>query len=763
MNAKIIRLALESVGTQITAFGRISLSAIRSATNTQSNVKTEPEDVDTSELEILGSVEIRKRKASSKSAEHISQRSDGNAQQNLKVEGERTNLRLMEEAKKKRMAEEPVPESSQYNQGTSNAQSRTIDETPLWKQNHLGSANVDSAQIPGINSTKDQEERMTGLTSTAASLTNRIRIYGPCLHPTEENPKACQKQELKAYFGQFGKIKGVTIAKYEGITLTFVDCDSAAKCLQQRTHKIRGQDFIVSAETPTKPMMKKLIATRKRNTVHSSSENAFGPNNQIQLPPSSTNRISVTGPCLHPEHADPRVCQKQELKAYFRQFGKIINDINVSKNCKRSTVTFENCESAAKCIRQRTHKIRGQDFLVGRQRATKSVRMKLRATPNETVPHSSSEIFVTGPCLHPEDMDPAASQREEFPTYFGQSGQIKDGTSNAQSRTIDGTPLWKQHHLGSSNVDPAQIPGFNSARDQREPMATSTVADMTNRIYIYGPCLHPMEENPRDHQREDFRTYFAQFGKIITVSVKPILDPLTTDATVTFVNCDSAAKCIEQGTHKILGQDFRVKRRQPSKGTKRKIIAALEQNLPHLPEENDVSDQDYEGKLPEGLTNRIFVGGPCLHPEQVDPRVGQNGDLRAYFGQFGAIVNISNHKTDDATKMKSIVTFENCDSARQSLEQAKHEICGLEFNVWAASPTKSMKKKLNEYCAIMSQNMPGPSSANATAPNDPSNQAESNLGNQWFQGLPRAIEDFMSRLKQQERRKKANVEDLEDY
>ncbi|KAI1694304.1 hypothetical protein DdX_20182 [Ditylenchus destructor] len=55
--------------------------------------------------------------------------------------------------------------------------------------------------------------------------------------------------------------------------------------------------------------------------------------------------------------------------------------------------------------------------------------------------------------------------------------------------------------------------------------------------------------------------------------------------------------------------------------------------------ENDMTEQDYEGKLPEGVTNRIFVGGPCLHPEQVDPRVGQNGDLRAYFGQFGAIVN----------------------------------------------------------------------------------------------------------------------------
>ncbi|KAI1693374.1 hypothetical protein DdX_20702 [Ditylenchus destructor] len=74
-----------------------------SATNTQSNVKTEPEDVDTSEVEVLGTVEIRKRKASSKSAEHISHRSGGIAQQNVQSTGEISNLRLMEEAKKKRV------------------------------------------------------------------------------------------------------------------------------------------------------------------------------------------------------------------------------------------------------------------------------------------------------------------------------------------------------------------------------------------------------------------------------------------------------------------------------------------------------------------------------------------------------------------------------------------------------------------------------------------------------------------------------------
>ncbi|KAI1695009.1 hypothetical protein DdX_19816 [Ditylenchus destructor] len=148
-----------------------------------------------------------------------------------------------------------------------------------------------------------------------------------------------------------------------------------------------------------------------------------------------------------------------------------------------------------------------------------------------------------------------------------------------------------------------------------------------------------------------------------------------------------------------------------------------------------MTEQDYEGKLPEDVTNRIFVDGPCLHPEQVDPRGGQNGDLRAYFGQFGAIVNIFNHKIASVMKMKSEITFENCDSARQCLQQNKHEICGREFSVWAATPTKSMKRRLG---AILNQNIPEPSTGNVSTQSDGSNareSAESHPGKKWLQSV----------------------------
>ncbi|KAI1705902.1 winged helix-turn helix domain-containing protein [Ditylenchus destructor] len=75
--------------------------------------------------------------------------------------------------------------------------------------------------------------------------------------------------------------------------------------------------------------------------------------------------------------------------------------------------------------------------------------------------------------------------------------------------------------------------------------------------------------------------------------------------------------------HKILGQDFRVKRGQPTKGTKKKIIAALEQNLPHLPEENDLSDQDYEDFHPQnGVCNEDEIGGNIQELRLVEAMAG---------------------------------------------------------------------------------------------------------------------------------------------
>ncbi|KAI1703838.1 hypothetical protein Ddc_16386 [Ditylenchus destructor] len=396
--------------------------SIDSATKTQSNVKTEPEDVDTSEVEVLGSVEIRKRKAPSKHAEHISHKSGVSAQQNVNSAGESSGLRHAKKAKKNLVPEEPMPNPSETHQSTSNAQSRTVDGIPLWKQFLLGSANVstsnaqsrtvdgiplwkqfllgsanvDEKQIPRFNSAKDQEETMATLTSTdanwsttTAQLTNRIDVNGPCLHPEQMDPKPFQKKEFRAYFGQFGKISSVTVRKNSYSTVTFENCDSVAKCIQQKTHKIRGKDFNIWETTPSESMKWKLVATRNQNTSHSSSENMSVTNNLIQLPPDLTNKISVKGPLLHPEEMDPKAFQKKEFHTYFGQFGKVIV-VCYSLPKLEAKVAFDNCESATKCIQQGTHKICGRDFVVRAKTPTKGMKEKIRANLQQNMPASSS-------------------------------------------------------------------------------------------------------------------------------------------------------------------------------------------------------------------------------------------------------------------------------------------------------------------------------------------------------------------------------------
>ncbi|KAI1705321.1 RNA recognition motif domain-containing protein [Ditylenchus destructor] len=220
--------------------------SIDSAYNTQSYVETEPEDVDTSEVEVLGSVEIRKRKAPPKPAEH---RSGVSAQQNVNSAGESSNLRHAKQAK----------------------------------------TNLDEKQIPRFNSARDQEERMATSTPTVSNLTNRINVNGPCLHlcldPDQADPKPFQKEELRTYFSQFGKISSISVqratAKNIRAKVTFDNCDSAAKCIQQHNHKICGRDFVVRKRTPSQGMKEEIRANLRQNMSGPSSENVSVDSNRI--------------------------------------------------------------------------------------------------------------------------------------------------------------------------------------------------------------------------------------------------------------------------------------------------------------------------------------------------------------------------------------------------------------------------------------------------------------------------------------------------
>ncbi|KAI1704601.1 MIZ/SP-RING zinc finger domain-containing protein [Ditylenchus destructor] len=301
--------------------------------------------------------------------------------------------------------------------------------------------------------------------------------------------------------------------------------------------------------------------------------------------------------------------------------------------------------------------------------------------------------------VEPEDADTSGVEFLGTNKRKAQSKSTgRSGGSIQQNVESDGEcSNLRQLKKAKTNVDTPQILGLIGTRDQEERIAIlTTLANFANRIHVFGPCLHPTDANPIDCQREDIQTYFGQFGKILNVSVKKILDDMATSMVVTFDHRDSAAKCIEQDDHKILGQNFRVEGTATTKDAKRKIIADLEQNMLHL--------SNGAMLVSSCVTNRISIRGPCLHPEQVDPIESQKEDLRTYFCQFGRIATISSRKTYENIGIYSKITFHSWDSAATYVKQGKHVIAGQDFIVDLMAPTKCMKEKIR---ANLRQGIPG--------------------------------------------------------
>ncbi|KAI1701400.1 hypothetical protein Ddc_17647 [Ditylenchus destructor] len=103
------------------------------------------------------------------------------------------------------------------------------------------------------------------------------------------------------------------------------------------------------------------------NPTHKPSEIAFVPNRPTKLPADMI--IFVSGPCLHPEAMDPMSFQREALHTYFGQFGQITgissgDGYSSSGDGNTAKISFEKCDSVAKCLQQEKHKIGGYDFLV---------------------------------------------------------------------------------------------------------------------------------------------------------------------------------------------------------------------------------------------------------------------------------------------------------------------------------------------------------------------------------------------------------------
>ncbi|KAI1711750.1 hypothetical protein Ddc_12762 [Ditylenchus destructor] len=132
-------------------------------------------------------------------------------------------------------------------------------------------------------------------------------------------------------------------------------------------------------------------------------------------------------------------------------------------------------------------------------------------------------------------------------------------------------------------------------------------------------------------------------------------------------------------------------------------------------------------KLPAGVTNKILIYGPCLHPEQVDPeeRKGcQRRDLRAYFSQFGQIIHISANIHGDAN-----IAFASCESV--SMLPAESNVGNQLSQAAPVSSLSHIQGSVTSY-GLASFDKPGSAShknvSAAKVQSDP--PAESNVGNQ---------------------------------
>ncbi|KAI1708717.1 hypothetical protein Ddc_14235 [Ditylenchus destructor] len=367
--------------------------------------------------------------------------------------------------------------------------------------------------------------------------------------------------------------------------------------------------------------------------------------------------ILVSGPCLYPEHK-AKARQKRELRAYFRHFGKVIRII-LSKDFNKSTVTFDNSDSAMKCIEQGIHKIQGQDFLVRRGRFSNAMKMKLGAILDKTMPLSSKQsvtipnnqieppavmtkrIFVSGPCLHPEKMDPIASQMEEFYMYFGHFGEIVDMSIKNDSYVI----IFDNND--SDNYDECIQQEKHKICGQDFLVRTAAIK-LKDTILVVGPCLYP-EYNAKARQKQALLAYFDHFGKVIKI----ILSKNFIKSTVTFDNSDSAMECIERGMHKIRGQDFLVRRGRFSNAMKMKLGANPDETMP-LSSKHDECIQQSKHKICD-QDFRVRAAAPKKrqkkkqHKKIIKKRLGANQE-RNMLGSSHENVSASNVQNNPPAK-----------------------------------------------------------------------------------------------------------------
>ncbi|KAI1710239.1 hypothetical protein DdX_10922 [Ditylenchus destructor] len=125
----------------------------------------------------------------------------------------------------------------------------------------------------------------------------------------------------------------------------------------------------------------------------------------------------------------------------------------------------------------------------------------------------------------PDSAAPTPKNRNYLPAESSHRNQWTQGTIS-NSPQIHGSVMncstnsgdWSQRY-GFTRFKKRES-GLTKAPTVAKPVPLNQIklpANLTNTIWVVGPCLHPEEENSGSSQKE-LCSYFSQFGKIVTVS-----------------------------------------------------------------------------------------------------------------------------------------------------------------------------------------------------------------------------------------------------
>ncbi|KAI1708715.1 hypothetical protein Ddc_14233 [Ditylenchus destructor] len=462
--------------------------------------------------------------------------SEGKTRQNVKSDGERSNLRQMKRAKR--------------TQGTSNAQSSTTDgiskefgankNTSVPSNENVSAPNVQSDPAAGSNVGNQLPQATASCLSqghgSVMDCSTNSSVWPKSGHPrwpkhsrcsyTRQNDKSMgessglrQAKRPKTNQGTSNAQPSTTDEKgfkhYQYQYALANEATSNTYGWASWKKFLGGAPNVEAAQIPLFNNMRdqqERKVTSKTHAANLTNQSATGlfretgePSNVLGThtirgqeffvrrdlnvsAPNNPNRIFVSGPCLHPKAKDPEEAQREEFRKYFRQFGHITELI--IKNGTDAKISFRG----------------NHDFLPDPKAAgpTKPKKERLGANQNTSVP-SNKNVSAQN-----VQSDPPAESNVE--------NQLSQATPSYKTLELGTHRIRAQDFLVCRELPPSSMSdtlGENLEQNMPDP-SNVNVSDPKDlkQIFVSGPCLHPKIPDPISGQEGEFRKYFGQFGHI---------------------------------------------------------------------------------------------------------------------------------------------------------------------------------------------------------------------------------------------------------